>query len=128
MFLPEEPFVWGVSHISPRTDPSNIGRPPYARTLAGDKRTLHSSRSGYTREPHQNDSRIRLGAEEETELRASSRLARRFSGTFVKVGMVLEVLLTDGMMTPSSHSPAGITTNSIAIHDFIVAHGAYLSS
>jgi hypothetical protein len=99
--LPEEPFVWGVSHISPRTVPSSIGRPPYAQTLAEDKHALHSSKSGYSREPYKDDNRIRLGSEEETRLRASSKLARQvreFSGTLVRVGIVLKVFLMDGMI------------------------------
>ena len=109
VILPEEPFVWGVSHISPRTVPSSIGRPPYARALAEkDKHSPHSSesRSGHSRERSKDDSRIRLGTEEETKLRASSRLARKtreFSGTLVRVGIVLErFFFMDGMMTPSS--------------------------
>lgn len=98
VILPEEPFVWGVSHISPRTVPSSIGRPSYARTLAEDKDGLHSARSEHPREPHKDDSRIRLGSEEETKLRASSKLARRvreFSGTLVRVGIVL-IFFFDG--------------------------------
>ncbi|KAH0840302.1 peptidase M24, structural domain-containing protein [Lanmaoa asiatica] len=111
VILPEEPFVWGVSHITPRTVPSGIGRPPYAQTGADAKPTSHSSRSGPSQEPYEDDSRILLGSEEETKLRAASMLARKireFSGTLVR---------------------PGVTTNSIdtAIHDFIVAHGAYPS-
>lgn len=107
VILPEEPLVWGVSHITPRPVPPSIGRPPYARTLAGDKPTSNFSRSDHPQEPYEDDSRIRLGSEEETKLRASARLARRvreFSGTLVRVGMVLEVQLMNGMMTPSPYS------------------------
>lgn len=102
VILPEEPFVWGVSHISPRAVPSSIRRPSYARTLAEDERSLHSSRSGPSREPYEGGSRIQLGGEEETKLRVSAKLARKvreFSGTLVQVGMVLLVELMDGMMT-----------------------------
>lgn len=93
VILPEEPFVWGVSHITPRTVPPRIGRPPYARTLADDKSTPYPSRSDNPQEPYEDDSRIRPGCEEETKLRASARLARKvreFSGTLVRVGMILE--------------------------------------
>ncbi|KAF8138988.1 methionyl aminopeptidase, partial [Boletus edulis] len=111
VILPEEPFVWGVSHIVPRTVPSGIRQPSYARTLAKDKPTLHAIRSGQSRGPYEDDSRIRLGSEEETKLRASSKLARKvreYAGTLVR---------------------PGVTTNTIdaAIHEFIVARGAYPS-
>ncbi|KAG8219039.1 hypothetical protein J3R82DRAFT_4795 [Butyriboletus roseoflavus] len=94
VILPEEPLVWGVSHIRPRPVPPSIGRPPYARTLADDKSTSHPSRSGDPQESYLDDNRIRLGSEEETKLRASAKLARKvreFSGTLVRVGMILNV-------------------------------------
>ncbi|KAF8549853.1 methionyl aminopeptidase [Imleria badia] len=107
VILPEEPFVWGVSHISPRLVPSNIRQPLYARTQAEDQNTPDA----FSERSHKDDSRIRLGSEEETKLRTSSKLARKvrdFAGTLVR---------------------PGVTTNSIdaAIHDFIVTHGAYPS-
>lgn len=80
VILPDEPFVWGVSHITPRAVPPSIGRPPYARILTDDESP---------EEPYGDDSRIRLGSEEEPRLRASARLARKvreFSKTIVRVG------------------------------------------
>ena len=103
VILPEEPFVWGVSHIHPRTVPCNIRRPSYARTLAEENATLHSSRTGPSREPHKDDSRIQLGSEEETRLRASAKLARKvraFSGTLVQVRTIFKAQSMDGMLTP----------------------------
>ena len=100
VILPEEPLVWGVSHITPRTVPPNIRRPPYAQTLANDKSTSYHSGSGDPQEPYEDDSRIRPGSEEETKLRASAKLARKvreFSGTLVRVGMVLEVLTNESV-------------------------------
>ena len=103
VILPEEPFVWGVSHIHPRTVLCDIRRPSYAWTLAEENATLHSSRSGSSFEPHEDDSRIQLGSEEETKLRASAKLARKvreFSGTLVQVGTIFKAQSMDGMMTP----------------------------
>lgn len=102
VILPEEPFVWGVSHITPRTVPSSIRGPPYAQKLAGDRPTSHASTSKRLREPYED--RIRLGSEDETKLRASAKLARnvrKFAGTLIRVGMVLKAWSMDGMMTPS---------------------------
>lgn len=102
VILPEEPFVWGVSHITPRTVPSSIQHPPYARTtLANAWPTSCSSRSGHPQQPYHD--RVRLASEEETNLRASARLARKareFAGTLVRVGKVLKAYM-DGIMTPS---------------------------
>lgn len=88
VILPEEPFVWGVSHILPRSVPSSIGRPPYAQTL-GEEPYRHSSRNEHSQGSCEYDSQVRLGSEEEAKLRASSKLARKvreFSGTLVRVG------------------------------------------
>ena len=112
VILPKEPFVWGVSHISPRPVPSNIRRPPYARTRAEDQHTLHAS-TEHSREPYKDDNRIRLGSEEETKLRASSKLARKvreFAGTLVRVGTILTVV--DGRHT----DPIFIARNNHEFH------------
>ena len=95
VILPEEPFIWGVSHITPRLVPPNIRRPPYARTLAGGWATSSSSESGCL-PPHED--RIRLGSEQETKLRAAAKLARKvreFAGTLVRVGMILKLWFMD---------------------------------
>ncbi|KAF9235584.1 methionine aminopeptidase [Melanogaster broomeanus] len=101
VILPEEPFVWGVSHIAPRSVPSGIPRPPYARPPDDEKP-----------KPYEGDGRIQLRSEKEIKLRASAKLAREvreFAGTLVRV--------------------PGVMTNSIdaTIHDFIIARGAYPS-
>ncbi|KAF7432649.1 hypothetical protein PC9H_004591 [Pleurotus ostreatus] len=101
VILPEEPFVFGVSHITPRLVPEAILRPPYASStkLPGDP---------YAYPPN---ACIPLGGSEEQRVRKSGALAkavRDYAGTLVKVGA---------------------TTNSIdaAIHEFIIAKSAYPS-
>ena len=73
--LPEEPFVFGVSHIQPlRPVPSYIERPYYASVPPSE-------------EPKGNG-KIELGGEEEAKLRDAASLARNvreFAGTLVKV-------------------------------------------
>ena len=73
--LPEEPFIFGVSHIQPlRPVPSHIERPYYALLPP-------------TEEPKANGT-VELGGEEEVKLRDAARLARNvreFAGTLVKV-------------------------------------------
>ena len=75
VILPEEPFVFGVSHIQPlRPVPSHIERPYYASVPP-------------TEEPKGNG-KIELGGEEEAKLRDAASLARNvreFAGTLVKV-------------------------------------------
>ncbi|PPQ92749.1 hypothetical protein CVT25_003858 [Psilocybe cyanescens] len=102
IILPEEPFVFGVSHIQKRQVPEYIRRPPYALTpdgsVPGDG-------------PRRDSGKIKLGGEEESLLRQAAKLAkkvREFAGAQVKVG---------------------VTTNTIdsAIHDFIISHSAYPS-
>ncbi|KIJ13299.1 hypothetical protein PAXINDRAFT_170584 [Paxillus involutus ATCC 200175] len=111
VILPEEPFVWGVSHIIPRSVPSTIARPAYARPPEDDKSSDQRSQSEDVQESYEGDGRIQLGSEEEKKLRASARLARKvrdFAGTLVR---------------------PGVTPNTIdsEIHHFIIAHGAYPS-
>ncbi|KAG1717468.1 peptidase M24, structural domain-containing protein [Suillus paluster] len=106
VILPEEPFVWGVSHITRRPVPNHILRPKYAarhdRSMSSD--TDHE-------EQYDGDGRIRLGSVEEKRVRAAATLARnvrQYAGSLVQ---------------------PGVTTNSIdaAIHNFIIAHEAYPS-
>ncbi|KAF9459151.1 methionyl aminopeptidase [Collybia nuda] len=101
VILPEEPYVFGVSHIVPRSVPSSIARPYYA--VPG----FASDDSG----PIPRAERITLGGEAEIQLREAAKLARKvreFAGTLVRIG---------------------ITTNDIdaSIHDFIISHSAYPS-
>lgn len=81
VILPEEPYVWGTSHIKVRSVPQQIPRPPYVDS--------HSPKSpeGF-REKYSGDGRIRLGSEDEVRLRKAAKLARsvlHFAGTLVKV-------------------------------------------
>ncbi|KAF9474342.1 methionyl aminopeptidase [Pholiota conissans] len=101
VILPEEPFVFGVSHIQQREVPPQIVRPPYALTADGIP----------DRAPRPNSGKIKLGGDAEFHIREAAALAkkvREFAETQVEVGA---------------------TTNSIdlAIHDFIIAHSAYPS-
>ncbi|RDB19969.1 Methionine aminopeptidase 1D, chloroplastic/mitochondrial [Hypsizygus marmoreus] len=101
IILPEEPYIFGVSHIVPRTVPKTIVRPHYASPGA-ESSEVHSS---YERE------RIELGANAEVRLREAAKLAkevRDYAGRLVQVG---------------------VTTNSIdaAVHDFIISRSAYPS-
>ncbi|KAL0950307.1 hypothetical protein HGRIS_010282 [Hohenbuehelia grisea] len=104
VILPEEPFVFGVSHITPRTVPASIKKPPYALPAA----LTAGGNLGYE---HTGDGKIALGTEEETRLRSAAGLAKRvrdFAGQLCKVGT---------------------TTNSIdaTIHEFIISNSAYPS-
>ncbi|THU85496.1 methionyl aminopeptidase [Dendrothele bispora CBS 962.96] len=107
VILPQEPFVFGVTHIQPRQVPPSIPRPPYA--LQGPKR--HALSKPKSRFCTSDDGKIRLGTEEEEKMRRAATLARdvrEFCGGLVKVG---------------------VTTDSIdaAVHEYIVSHGAYPS-
>ncbi|KAK0243408.1 methionyl aminopeptidase [Armillaria nabsnona] len=97
VIFPEEPFVFGVSHIAPKPVPPSIPAPPYVG-------------SGHDVAPA-GDSIVTLGGEEEARARRAGALAskvREFAGSLVKVG---------------------VTTNTIdaAVHEYIVARGAYPS-
>ncbi|KIK64237.1 hypothetical protein GYMLUDRAFT_161835 [Collybiopsis luxurians FD-317 M1] len=102
VILPDEPFVFGVSHIKPRNVPDHIKRPPYA--LNGSSKDIQEGaedRAG----------KIPLGGDAEQKLRSAASLAREvreYAGSLVKVGT---------------------TTNTIdaAVHDYIISHGAYPS-
>jgi len=75
VILPPEPFVFGVAHITPRTVPPHIVRPPYVTNP-------DSASKGYR------NALIKLDSEEEEKLRAAARLAaktRDFAGTLVRV-------------------------------------------
>ncbi|TEB23750.1 methionyl aminopeptidase [Coprinellus micaceus] len=99
VILPEEPFVFGTSHIPRRSVPSHIPRPPYAsgRKLTPEEQNFRG--------------KIQLGGEQEQGVREAAALAkkvREYAGSLVKVG---------------------VTTDEIdeAVHNYIVEHGAYPS-
>jgi methionyl aminopeptidase len=76
VILPDEPFVWSVSHIRPRSVPSTIRRPAYA---VSDTR-IERGEDG--------DCVIPLGGEDEVRLRSAAALAkkvRKFVGALVRV-------------------------------------------
>ncbi|KAJ7146328.1 methionyl aminopeptidase [Mycena epipterygia] len=73
VILPDEPFVFGVSHITPRSVPEHIVKPPYA---------------GGSPDLQDVDGKIQLGGEPERRVRAAAILARQvreFAGALVKV-------------------------------------------
>ncbi|KAH9833835.1 methionine aminopeptidase [Rhodofomes roseus] len=97
VILPEEPYVWGVSHITPRAVPAHIARPPYARG-EGVRLVLE-------------DRPTQLGGADERRLREAARLARdvlRFAGSLVEVGVTTDSI--DGQL-----------------HDYVLSHSAYPS-
>lgn len=68
IILPEEPFVFGTSHIKPRFVPAHIHRPSY---VVGKGSTLYQ-------EPPPNDpGKIKLGTNEEVRIREAAALARK---------------------------------------------------
>ncbi|KAJ8087230.1 hypothetical protein PM082_006060 [Marasmius tenuissimus] len=97
VILPEEPFVFGVSHLTHRHVPNSIHKPPYVT-------------SGHVTSAKQ-EKLIRLGGLEEENLRRSARLAsnvREFSGSLVKAGVTTNEI-------------------DQAIHEYILSRGAYPS-
>ena len=80
VILPSEPYVFGVSHIIPRSVPPNIVRPPYAlSSLSTNAEDFLTATDG---------GKIMLGGEAEGRLRAAARLAkkvREYAGKLVQV-------------------------------------------
>jgi methionyl aminopeptidase len=69
VILPAEPYVFGVSHVVPRTVPPNIVRPDYA--LLGSSNDTDGFLTG------KDDGKIVLGGEEEFRLREAAKLAKK---------------------------------------------------
>ena len=121
VILPSEPFVFGTSHIQPRTVPDHIVKPSYAR--------------GVLETPLQQDTKkIELGGEAELKIREAALLAkkvREFAGTQVKVRFSKQVsfLFLKKNYIDFCKLQVGTTTNAVdaAIHDFIISHSAYPS-
>ncbi|KAI0758187.1 peptidase M24, structural domain-containing protein [Fomes fomentarius] len=107
VILPEEPFIWGTSHIIPRGVPPQIPRPPYVPDPSDPdegQRSVMDRRMGTER-------KLITDPEDLVRLRRSARLAAtvlQYAGTLVQPGR---------------------TTDAIdeAVHEFILAHGAYPS-
>src|ERR1700733_11452188 len=77
IILPSEPYVFGVSHIIPRSVPPNIVRPHYA---------LSNNAEDYS--TVKDDGKIVLGGEAERRLRGAAKLAkevREYAGKLVQV-------------------------------------------
>lgn len=86
IILPPEPFVWGVSHIRPRTVQGHIERPVYA--VPGWNKEGGPDHG----DPYEGDGIIPLGGEEEARLRRAAQLAkltRDYVATLVQVRVVL---------------------------------------
>jgi methionyl aminopeptidase len=86
VILPEEPFVWGVSHITQRPVPSHIVRPKYAvqHDPSMSSETDHEQQ-------YEGDGRITLGSIEEKRMRAAATLAknvRQYAGSLVQVRFI----------------------------------------
>ena len=78
VILPQEPFVFGVSHIHARQVPESIVKPPYALTIDGVP----------DQTPRRDSGKIKLGGEAESKVRQAALLAkkvREFAGMQVKV-------------------------------------------
>ncbi|KAJ4490664.1 methionine aminopeptidase [Lentinula aciculospora] len=104
VILPEEPFVFGVSHIKPRAVPNHIIRPLYARSNLLSGKDMHN-------DVEDADGKFPLGGDPERKLRSVASLTRdvrEYAGSLVKVG---------------------VTTNTIdaAVHEYIISRGAYPS-
>ena len=77
VILPPEPYIFGVSHIVPRSVTPNIVRPHYALPGSND---IETDKGG--------DGKIVLGGEAEFRLREAAKLAkkvREYAGKLVKV-------------------------------------------
>jgi methionyl aminopeptidase len=86
VILPEEPFVWGVSHIPLRAVPDHIARPPYA--LRHDRSMSLAKSETDHGEHYDGDGRINLGSIEEERVRSAATLARNvrnYAGSLVQV-------------------------------------------
>jgi hypothetical protein len=82
VILPPEPYVWGVSHIIPRTVPPSILKPHYALGL--------DAKSGKTRGHSGAETLLPLGGDEERRIRCAASLAKKvleYAGTLVRVCM-----------------------------------------
>ncbi|KAI0722536.1 peptidase M24, structural domain-containing protein [Earliella scabrosa] len=106
VILPEEPFVWGTSHIIPRGVPPQVRRPPYVPDPSNPD-AARSAVGGDTATQR----RLITDTEDLVRLRSAARLAAKvlqFAGTLAQVGRTTDEL-------------------DAQVHQFILAHGAYPS-
>lgn len=119
IILPEEPYVFGVSHIKPRAVPKGITLPEYAKP-------------GYVVDNQDRISqpeRIVFGGMAERRVREAGDLARRvleYAGKLVRVRREFRCRALHGLI---DNLQVGVTTNDIdaAVHDFVISHNAYPS-
>lgn len=84
VILPKEPFVFGVSHIIPRSVPPHIPRPRYAVDPSGSSPPV----TIVDEEEGGGSGRVALGSDAERRLREAGKLARKvreFAGSLVQV-------------------------------------------
>ncbi|KAF8187210.1 methionyl aminopeptidase [Pholiota molesta] len=105
VILPEEPFVFGVSHIRPREVPEHIPKPPYALTA---------------------DGKIKLGGEAESRIRRQ----RYLSDDLSKVGVTtnaIDLAIHDFILAHSAYpSPLnyqGFPRSCCTSINNVIAHG-----
>lgn len=119
VILPPDPPIWGVKHITPRTVPDTILKPPYvtrSRIANRGKGSLLASTNGllenvdagpdstvnddentaanFNHDPYSGDGRIKLGSEDEKRLRRAGHLAKRvleMAGTLVRVSVLFVI-------------------------------------
>ena len=97
VILPPEPFVFGVSHITPRIVPEGIPRPPYASHTRSSQIEDEPSNG----EPYEGDGRIDLGGVAESRVRDVAKLAKRvrnYAGTLVQVSYLHSQACSPGQL------------------------------
>lgn len=77
VILPPDPPIWGTSHISPRSVPISIPRPPYVRHGVYPSSTAREGIDPWHGDPYYGDGLIELGGEHEKRLRRACTLAKR---------------------------------------------------
>ncbi|RPD67446.1 methionine aminopeptidase [Lentinus tigrinus ALCF2SS1-7] len=105
VILPEEPYVWGTSHIIPRGVPPHIRRPPYVPDRVNPEASTPEEGPAATAR------KLITDTEDLVRLRRAAQLAAKtlqFAGTLVQVGITTDKLDAE-------------------VHEFILAHGAYPS-
>ncbi|KAJ7762366.1 peptidase M24, structural domain-containing protein [Mycena maculata] len=116
--LPKEPFVWGISHITPRSVPTHIARPPYA----GGSSALQDV-----------GGKIELGGIAERRVRAAAKLARdvrELASTLVQANVttneldaVVHKYIVEHSAYPSPLLYSGFPRSCCTSVNNIIAHG-----
>ena len=93
VILPEEPYIWGTSHIIPRGVPPHIRRPPYVPDLVNQAAGSSTPQEG----PAATERKLITDAEDLVRLRRAAQLAAKtlqFAGTLVQVSAHMLCLRT----------------------------------